>query len=121
MPWIYHQRTGELTRGAVTLRGGYAGRGTGRNNPAMEQVRGTGPLPRGSYTIDPPRDSRHVGTYAMPLTPLPGTQTYGRSAFYIHGDSHAHPGEASDGCIVFGLNARQQVWASGDRQVDVVE
>lgn len=121
MPWIYHQRTGEITRGTVTLRGGYAGRGAGRNNPAMQQVQGIGPLPQGSYTIGTPRDSRHVGHYAMPLTPATGNQMYGRSSFYLHGDSHAHPGDASDGCVVFGLAVRQQIWASGDHQVEVVE
>lgn len=87
----------------------------------MQQVQGTGPLPQGSYAVGAPRDSRHVGHYAMPLTPAAGTQMYGRSAFYIHGDSHAHPGEASDGCMVFGLAARQMIWASGDHQVEVVE
>ena len=94
MPWTCHQRTGELTRGAVTLRGGYSGRGAGYNNPAMQQVQGVGPLPRGSYTVGMPRDSRHVGRYALPLAPTAATQMYGRSAFYIHGDSQAHPGEA---------------------------
>lgn len=121
MPWTYHQRTGLVTRGSVTIRGGYAGHGAGYNNPAMQHVRGIGPLPRGSYTIGLPRDSRHVARYAMPLTPAPRMQMFGRSAFYIHGDSSAHPGEASDGCIVFGLHARQSIWASGDHQLDVVE
>jgi hypothetical protein len=41
----------------------------------------------------------------MPLTPLPdagGTfdWLHGRGSFFIHGDSIAHPGFGSDGCIV---------------------
>lgn len=37
----------------------------------------------------------------MRLTPYVENQMCGRDGFMIHGDSSAHPGEASDGCIVF--------------------
>jgi len=67
------------------------------------------------------RDGHHVGHYALPLTPATSAQMYGRSAFYIHGDSHAHPGQASDGCIVFGLAVRQTISSSDDHQLEVVK
>lgn len=120
MPWIYHQRTGVIERAKTKYTGAYAGHRVGKNNPDMQMVRGIGPLPQGSYRIQSPRDSHRVGHYAMPLSPLAETQTYGRTAFYIHGDNPSHVGDSSTGCIVIGRQQRQRIWASGDHQVDVV-
>ncbi|MGF6922638.1 hypothetical protein OKW41_007926 [Paraburkholderia sp. UCT70] len=56
----------------------------------------------------------------MPLTPNPGTHTFGRDTFFMHGDSKSHPGSASNGCIVIVDRAvRERVWSSGDRQLRV--
>jgi len=57
----------------------------------------------------------------MRLTPDPSNIMYGRAGFLIHGDSTAHFGRASDGCIVMPINVRHTIWASGDRQVEVVQ
>lgn len=35
--------------------------------------------------------------------------------------SARHPGEASNGCIVMPLNARQQIRGSGDHEVAVIQ
>ncbi|MGF6481227.1 hypothetical protein QFZ91_003390 [Paraburkholderia sp. JPY419] len=56
----------------------------------------------------------------MPLTPDPGTETFGSNAFFIHGDSKSHPGNASNGCIVISNRAvRERIWSSGDHQLRV--
>jgi hypothetical protein len=85
----------------------------------MQTVPNTGPCPRGRYSIGQPEDSPHVGPYALPLTPEPGTNTFGRSAFMIHGDSIVHPGTASEGCIILLRDAREQIVASGDLELVV--
>lgn len=57
-----------------------------------------GPLPIGSYTIDPPAHHPHLG-YSARLTPIAGTSLFGmcgRDGFYIHGRGP----HGSDGCIV---------------------
>ena len=44
--------------------------------------------------------ARHCSPVAMPLIPDPANQMHGRSGFFIHADSIADPGSASEGCIV---------------------
>jgi hypothetical protein len=45
----------------------------------------------------------------------------GRSGFWWHDDSVAHPGSASDGCLVtIGSATRRQVWASPVHRLEVV-
>ena len=56
----------------------------------------------------------------MSLTPV-GHLAHGRSAFLIHGDSTKHPGDASEGCIIFGPHIRQRIATSGDTVLNVVE
>jgi hypothetical protein len=70
-----------------------------------------GPIPRGCYTIDtnkianPDRkgDERRNrrgdwGDWQAPIKPSPGTDTYGRDGFWLHGGSR--PG--TNGCIDIG-------------------
>ncbi|WP_084169683.1 tlde1 domain-containing protein [Paraburkholderia ferrariae] len=125
MPWVYKQSNGELSHNGRIVKqgnsGGYSGSGAGKNNPAMQATRSIGPIPQGTYNIGTPRHSAHVGRYAMPLTPEVGTDTFGRSAFYMHGDSVAHPGSASEGCIIMDPHTRSQVWTSGDRKLQVIQ
>jgi hypothetical protein len=52
--------------------------------------------------------------------PDPGTETFGRGEFRIHGDSIAHPGTASHGCIILPRAVRDAIWRSGDRALEVV-
>lgn len=121
MPWIYQQSTGRLSHDGHVVATGYAGTGQGRNNPAMQARASTGPLPRGTYRIGAPFRHPHAGNYTLRLTPERGTNMYGRSGMLIHGDSARHPGEASNGCIIMPLNARQQIWGSGDHEVTVIQ
>jgi hypothetical protein len=120
MTWVYSQSTGVLSRDNTPVAQGYSGNGNGKNNPAAESVHDTGPTPRGQYTIGAPVNHPHTGNYSLRLTPAPGTNTFRRSGFLIHGDSAAHPGQASNGCIVVPLPTRQQIWNSGDHQIQVV-
>ena len=65
------------------------------------------------------RSAEH-GPYVLTLTPAPTTNTFGRSGFLMHGDSIIAPGTASKGCIIMPHDAREQVWNSGDRDLEVV-
>src|SRR5258707_2372174 len=109
MPWTYSQATGTLRnpQGEIVATNGYSGSGVGRNNTAMERERNAGPIPRGAYRIGASRNSTRTGPNSMDLTPAPGTNTFGRDAFLIHGDNSLHT--ASHGCVIFGPNVRGQI------------
>jgi hypothetical protein len=106
MSWLYVQATGELYSLAGT---GYAGKGAGKNNPALQRERSVGPLPAGYYDIGPPRDGGAHGPLVRPLTPDPANAMFGRSAFLIHGDSLTRPGDASEGCIIMPRSVRAAI------------
>jgi len=119
--WTYSQKSGELQRDGQPVATGYSGSGAGKNNPAMETVSSVGPIPAGDWTINgPPADSRDHGPYVLKLTPAAETETFGRSGFLMHGDSKEHPGCASHGCVILPRDVREQVWNSGDRELEVV-
>lgn len=124
--WLYKQSTGELFfSGPVTapVEKGYSGAGEHRNNPGSQCISDLGPIPRGDYAIGPPTDfgdPPHVVKYALPLTPLPSTDTCGRKGFYIHGESGAFPGWASAGCIIMSKATREKIVQSGDKDLRVV-
>jgi hypothetical protein len=80
------------------------------NSPLYQDVRNTGPLPQGFYTIGVPYDDPRLGP-AMPLEPDAANVMYGRSLFFVHQINSkrdaglppytAPPGRnSSDGCIV---------------------
>jgi hypothetical protein len=120
MPWVYQQSTGRLTRDGVLVGVGYAGFGAGQNNPAMQHVRDTGPLPRGVWRILPPQDPvRTLGPLALPLEPVQG-EMFGRDDFLIHGDSTARNRTASTGCIVIAMEVRRMIVESGDDALEVI-
>lgn len=119
--WTYSQGTGKLidTDGrAVAV--GYSGHGNGRNNCELQHVRGIGPIPQGMWVIGKPRNSKQVGPYAMDLKPVEGTETFGRSAFMIHGDNGDTILDESRGCIILRRSVRHIIWDSGDRILHVV-
>lgn len=121
MTWKYSQSTGRLTRDGGDLVGqGYSGNGIGKNDPHMQSARNVGPIPVGNWSIEAPFRHSHAGNYTMRLVPSPMTNTYGRTGFMMHGDSAAHPGRASDGCIIMPFPTRKQVWESGDHRLQVV-
>lgn len=107
----YSQTTGRLTDERGELWGvGYSGHGAaGKNNPLMQQVPDVGPLPQGWWKAGTPGDSPHTGPYTIPLEPVNGTQTFGRTGFKIHGDSKGFPGTASHGCLIFPRAVRERV------------
>lgn len=118
--WTYVQLTGKIYRDGVYVFTGYAGRGKGLNNPQMQDVIATGPLPIGFYTMTEPRKGK-TGPYSMPLIPDPLNTMFGRSAFLIHGDNFFANHTASDGCIALSpLAYRQAMWGSGDHRLRVV-
>lgn len=125
--WVWDQSAGELRRNGQLVSKGYSGNGRGKNNPSMQAAVGVGPVPRGKWKIGAPYDSANVGPYALKLDAVdakPGDDTHqstGRGAFRIHGDSVKNPGTASHGCIILPRAIRQQIWASGDRDLEVVE
>jgi hypothetical protein len=118
--WTYDQLSGALGRDGQHVATGYSGFGEGKNNPDKEQVHDVGPIPKGVYGIGPPHDTDTHGPHVMPLTPEPGTHTFGRDGFLIHGDSVHAPGTASLGCIILGPTIRNQISASGDQQIEVI-
>ncbi len=118
--WQYVQLTGEIYRDGTTMGQGYAGRGIGKNNPAMQNEPFVGPLPVGSYLIGAPIDDVHTGPYTLPLIPDPANEMFGRNLFRIHGDSISDPGNASDGCIVTNKPLRMAIWESTDFMLQVV-
>lgn len=135
MSWQFTISTGQLTLNGMPVASGYSGRGTGKDNPAFCNAQmgslgpgNYGPLPTGKYTIGPAQDNPKLGPVAMPLTPDPANQMFGRSAFFIHADSIANPGQASEGCIVpvmgaageSGRQIREMISTSADREIEVV-
>ena len=119
MSWVYSQSTGYLSYNGRHIATGYSGHGEGKNNSGMQNVPNIGPCPQGRYQIGAPKDDNRVGPFALPLTPMPGTDTFGRFAFLIHGDSIVAPGTASEGCIILLRDARNQIAESGDTELIV--
>lgn len=115
--WAWVQAEGALYRDGKRVAVGYSGRGEGRNNPALQHVRATGPIPAGRYRIGAPRTSARTGPFVLDLTPS-GHDALGRTAFQIHGDNAR--GDASSGCIVLPRAVRETIAASGLREIGVV-
>ena len=118
--WTYSQPDGNLSQDGAPIGAGYSGFAAGKNNPSMQEVHDIGPLPRGRYSIGPPHDTAEHGPHVMALTPDAGTDMFGRAGFLIHGDSLAHPGAGSHGCIDLATANRHQISGSGDTQLEVV-
>ncbi len=118
--WLYSQSTGKLTREDYSA-SAYSGHLAGLNNPAMQAEADIGPIPRGAWTIGPARPMPRLGPEAMPLTPKAGTETFGRSGFWMHGDFAGDSADlASHGCIVCDRPIRNAVALSGDTDLMVV-
>ena len=118
--WLWMQKSGRMLRNSQPKSAGYSGFEDGRNDPLQQNVAGKGPIPIGAYSIGPEIDSEEHGPVAMHLIPLPGTELFGRSGFMIHGDSVAHPGLASHGCIILPRATREEIAQSHDRLLVVI-
>jgi RHS repeat-associated protein len=117
--WIYDRATGQLSHQPdsggppAPIDQGYSGNGNGRDNPNMSDVPNTGPIPAGTWSIGDQFRSGRTGPGAMSLSPAPGTQTYGRTAFQIHGNNRSN--DASSGCIILNRPTRDLIQNSSDR------
>jgi len=115
---LYRQLTGEWVGPDNTVWGvGYSGHGMNKNNPGAENLVGEGPIPTGNYKIvGPPLNTELHGPYVLRLLPDELTRAsivdLGRDpdSFLMHGDSIAHPGCASEGCIILGRVTRERIW-----------
>jgi hypothetical protein len=128
MAHSYEQRSGRWQHEGELLGVGYSGLddgdgiaepGEGQNDPSKQAVRNIGPIPAGAYWIGEPFTHATAGQLTMRLEPMPGTETFGRSGFLIHGDSKKK-GTASHGCIVLPRAVRLRIAVSPDRQLLVV-
>lgn len=117
---LYEQATGLfLICSPLPFRAvGYAGRGRGRNNPDLQSVKNTGPLPVGSYRVSLPYSDVRKGPLVFRLTPEPSNAMYGRGGFLIHGDNVR--GDASEGCIILGRADREMIARQNVRRLTVV-
>ncbi len=119
--WLYSQSSGKLWADDGSLfASGYSGHGDGKNNPAQEAIKNIGPIPRGEWVVSGVYDSGKIGPLAIKLEPS-GHTARGRDYFRIHGDSAAHPGKASKGCIVLSRKTRQALINTGDKILKVIE
>ena len=124
LDWNFSQSTGQYSHtdnatGTTTNVGaGYSGTGAGRNNSAMQNVPFVGPTPQGTYDIGPAYRNPNTGPMTMNLTPQPGTNTFGRNLFRIHGNNAAN--DASQGCPIAPPNVRNQINNSQDRVLHVI-
>lgn len=123
MNWRWVQSTGELFKMGdpviTPFATGYAGSGSGRNNPDLQCIRDIGPIPRGWYTLE--RATDRPAPLTIRLQPDAGTDMCGRSGFLIHADNKDRPGWASEGCIVIrDPDKRQQIDQSGINRLEVV-
>ena len=119
MAWIYYQQTGDIGHGGYFLGKGYSGYGGFCNNPDLEFACDRGPIPRGRYRIGSPEYHPKLGRHSMRLTPV-GHNAYGRTGFFIHGDSSKTPGGASHGCIILAFDVRTKIANSGDFDLEVI-
>lgn len=125
--WKYEQNSGTMIDpDGNVLATGYSGEWDGslpiggpndhRNKPTDENIKATGPIPTGTYTIEDATNNTNKGPIAMHLTPDANNEMFGRSAFMIHGDlSPPRSGRASEGCIILNRVARTAIDDSDDR------
>lgn len=119
--WLYEQTSGRMIKkGSGVIATGYSGAGIAKNSPSMENIQNVGPIPEGFYDMEEPVNSPEHGPYSIRLLPDVENVMYGRSHFWIHGDSLERPGKASMGCIILPRFAREIMWQGGDHRLRVV-
>lgn len=116
----YSQTSGLLKQDDKALGYGYAGHGTGLNNPDFQAVKSTGPIPRGKWEIGKFFDNPgHLGRIIAALRPVEVKMLYGRGGFFIHGDNSKGDNSASDGCIILSKKLREFIRDSGEKYLVV--
>lgn len=128
MTWRYVSSTGTMAHNGRRRGTGYSGYddgdgipepGEGKNDPSRQGVKRVGPIPEGRYRIvGKPFGTKTLGPYCLRLEPQPGNAMFGRGGFLIHGDNGK--GSASRGCIILARALREEIWSSGDPDVEVV-
>jgi len=119
--WTYHQSTGLYELDGVEISYGWSGYEDAINIPAMQDIPGIGPIPRGIWAmLDPPFDDAECGPYCLRLTPALDTKTFCRNAFLCHGRSQARPFDSSKGCLIADLPTRTKMWKGGDHTLEAV-
>jgi hypothetical protein len=118
--FTYSQTTGKYFLNGVYLTTGYSGFEQGKNNPLLQDVHNFGPIPRGVFDIGIVHDDVKLGPCVMMLTPVQGTNVFGRTDFYEHGDDKKQPGFGSHGCIVVAYLWRMVTSLCVVKQVEVV-
>jgi hypothetical protein len=119
--WKYSQKTGNLSHNGKSVGFGYAGFGEGVNNPKAQDIPNIGPIPRGLYSIGVAFTHPKAGPMTMRLTPMKGTNTFGRDGFLIHGDNMSMNRTASNGCVIQNIKIRASIAVSNNRTLEVVE
>lgn len=117
--WTYSQSTGQmLDPSGKLVATGYSGAPGAVNDGSKESIHDVGPIPRGQWKIGAGTNDPRLGACAIRLTPMPGTNTFGRSDFLVHADrkdAAAKPQAASHGCIIMPGPIRVAMAASRDR------
>ena len=119
--FTYDQSSGKFSLDGKVLWDGYSGYKNGKNNPALEMQKAIGPIPKGLWHIGGSYDSPKTGPKTIVLVPADETETFGRDAFRIHGDSISNPGNASHGCIILPKFVRQFIIENSCKLLTVVE
>lgn len=119
--YTFSQKSGVLRRSGLFVWAGWAGQGSGKNNPEMQSVPDIGPLPRGLYLIGRAYTHPHLGPVVMNLTPDAANTMFSRSAFRIHGAAYKNPELSSHGCIILPRDVRIRIDMDTDRLLEVTE
>lgn len=86
----------------------------------MQDRANIGPLPAGLYAFGKMIQSHpHLGPFVLPLLPDSSNKMFGRSDFYMHGDT-PQTGCASEGCIIMPRNVRLECAQSEDKRLQVI-
>lgn len=118
--WIYGVKQHAMIRGDKRRTDLYSGHDPWRDNPLAVHVHDLGPIPPGAYNLGTVEESGAHGPLAIHLLPCSGTEMFGRSGFLVHGDSIAHPGDASHGCVIAPRELREQMAQGTDRLLVVI-
>jgi len=122
--WTWLQSEGDLWHDGRFVHTGYSGFGEGKNNPAMQEIHGIGPLPKGKYKMKVITENGQWVDYegkkapVIRLFPAAENNMFGRDGFLIHGDNKDHT--ASHGCVIEDHDIRVQIALSGDEDLEVV-
>lgn len=114
--WTYHQSSGQLFHENDLVAIGFAGQAEGKNNPFMQDVRHTGPLPQGLYLICDQQYNKRAGVgFPLKRMRVPSKR---RGTWWIHA------GHASRGCPIVDVEALDRITdilaATNDRTLQVL-